>query len=147
MEEIDVDKYYTTTNFFDLPKEPDFYYEKNPRNNREYKRFYLYGIAGVVVEKNKNKSMITLSTKDGVVDVKLNRDTFAHYDRKLENEASWFTRGTKLFIAGYRRGETFVPRTYKDSIYESPIMRIDTKFSTGIRIESKRSNEEDYHIF
>lgn len=147
MEEIDVDKYYTTTNFFDLPKEPDFYYEKNPRNNREYKRFYLYGIAGVVVEKNKNKSMITLSTKDGVVDVKLNRDTFAHYDRKLENEASWFTRGTKLFIAGYRRGETFVPRTYKDSIYESAIMRIDTKFSTGIRIESKRSNEEDYHIF
>lgn len=146
LEEIDVDKFYTTTSFFELPKEPEFYYEKNQRTNREYKRFYLYGIAGVVVEKNKNKSMITLSTKEGVVDVKLNRDTFAHYDRKLENEASWFSRGTKLFIAGYRRGETFVPRTYKDSIFESPIMKISVN-PNGIKIESKRSVEEEYCIF
>ena len=90
--------------------------------------------------------MITLSTKEGVVDVKLNRDTFAHYDRKLENEASWFSRGTKLFIAGYRRGETFVPRTYKDSIFESPIMKISVN-PNGIKIASKRSVEEEYCIF
>lgn len=147
MEEINIDKFYTTTNFFDLPKEPKFYYEKNQRNNKEYKRFYLYGIAGVVVEKNKNKSMITISTIDGVVDIKLNRDTFAHFDRKLENDPSWFTRGTKLFISGYRRGETFVPRTYTNSIYESPIMKIETNSSNGIRIVSKRINEEDSCIF
>lgn len=128
LEEMGIERYYSLSSFSALPKEPVTYME-TVRNRygieKEYKRTKIYCIAGVVVEKNKAKSMITLSTTDGVVDVKLNKDTFANFDRKLPDEASWFTRGTKLMLVGYRRGETFVPRVYNNSMYESPIMKLE----------------------
>lgn len=145
LEEIELEAYYNINNFFKLPKEPQSYMEQNPRTLREYKRFYLSTIAGVVVEKNKNKSMITLSTEHGVVDVKLNRDTFAHYDRKTPEEASWFARGTKLMICGYRRGETFVPRVYNNTIHTSPIMKINVT-PEGISTQNARKFEDEEYM-
>ena len=142
LEEINIKQYYNLTNFFDLPKEPETYLEESKYGKRQYKRYKLCMIAGVVVDKNKTKSMITVSTIDGVVEVKLNRDSFAHYDRKTPEEASWFTRGTKILIAGYRRGEMFVPKIYNNSIYASPITKIELT-PQGIKIKNHRDFEED----
>jgi DNA polymerase-3 subunit alpha len=36
-------------------------------------------------------------------------------------EKSWFTRGNKLMIHGIRRENNFVPKIYKNGIYESAI--------------------------
>ena len=39
-------------------------------------------------------------------------------------EKSWFQRGTKLLVTGFRRGENFVPRQYKDSLYRHSVQLI-----------------------
>lgn len=148
LEEMGIEKYYSLSRFSALPKEPESYIEKvRTRYNtqKEYKRMKIYCIAGVVVEKNKAKSMITISTIDGVVDIKLSKETFAHYDRKTPEEASWFTRGTKLMLVGYRRGETFVPRVYNTSMYSSSIMKLELK-GEELKLIDKRNfeGEEDY---
>lgn len=142
LEELNINKYYTLSNFFDLPKDPVTYEEQNVYSGRVYRKNRLYMIAGVVIEKNKAKSMITVSTIEGVVEVKMNKEMFTHFDRKTPNEASWFNRGTKLLLAGFRRGEVFTPKVYKNSIFESPITKIEINAS-GTRIRTKREFEEE----
>ena len=142
LEELNINKYYTLSNFFDLPKDPVTYEEQNAYSGRVYRKNRLYMIAGVVIEKNKAKSMITVSTIEGVVEVKMNKEMFTHFDRKTPSEASWFTRGTKLLLAGFRRGEVFTPKVYKNSIFESPITKIEINAS-GTRIRTKRDFEEE----
>ena len=68
---------------------------------------------------------ITLLTTTGVITVKFTRDYFAMYNKQLSErqedgskkvvEKGWFTRGVKLLIAGYRRDDTLVAKTYKSN--------------------------------
>lgn len=151
LEEMNIEKYYSLSKFSSLPKEPETYMEK-VRNRygtyKEYKRIKLYCIAGVVVEKNKAKSMITISTTDGVVDVKLNKDSFAYFDKKANDETSWFTRGNKLMLVGYRRGETFIPKVYSNSMYSSSIMKLELN-GENLKLIERRSfeDENEYLIY
>lgn len=126
LEEIEIDKYYNINNFKELSHIPEYNFYTNPRTGKERKEVKTYTIAGVVVEKNKTKSTITLSTITGVVEVKLYRELFAKYDKKTEEE-SWFKRGTKLLITGFRRGEVFVPRLSRISIFNSSILKIEIR--------------------
>lgn len=126
---IQLDKEYNIQRFSELPKEPTIanvkYWKK--RKIEEYK---VSLIAGTVVEKNKNKAMITLFTTDReVVDVKLDKGKFSYYDRVTEISDSWLSRGNKLLILGFRRGEVFYPKVYKNSIYKHSIMKIDGMYS------------------
>lgn len=139
LDEIDISRFYDIDKFNELPREPKVYYDINPRTGRKFRKNKLSLIAGTVVEKNKTKSIVTLNTQYGVVEVKLNKATFIHFDRKTTDEASWFGRGNKLIIVGYRRGESFVPKIYADSIFKSNIMKIDL-LSTGV-IDIKRNRE------
>ena len=80
--------------------------------------FETENIAGTVVDKNKQKSLIYVLTKHGVVTVRVPKYKFELYDKKVvsvDNEGnkiikdtSWFDRGTTLLLIGYRRGEEFV---------------------------------------
>jgi DNA polymerase-3 subunit alpha len=99
----------------------------------EYHEYQLDLIAGTVVDKNKNKSMITIVSQNGdVVDIKLDKGKFSYYDRATEFNSSWLTRGNKLMVLGFRRGEVFYPKRYKQSIYPHSIMRIDdSKLAEG----------------
>jgi DNA polymerase-3 subunit alpha len=56
-----------------------------------------------------------------VVTVRYNKGAFINYDQKIVEvngkektvlDDSWFKRGTKLILTGFRRGEEFVLRTY-----------------------------------
>ncbi|GAA0092988.1 DNA polymerase III subunit alpha [Paraclostridium bifermentans] len=120
---MNIDNYYPIKNFHELPAEP-VVVSTSKWKGRDVKKFKTDLIAGTVIDKNKNKSIITLSTQFGVVDIKLDKGRFAFYDRTVENDKSWFTRGTKLIISGYRRGETFYPKTYRDTIYQHSIMKV-----------------------
>lgn len=61
-------------------------------------------------------------TLEGVVNVKLNKELFALYDRQIseikENgkkkiiERSWFKRGSIVMLQGYRRDDEFVCKKY-----------------------------------
>ena len=99
---------------------------------KEIPIFQLTRICGTVIDKNKTKNIVTLLTDDGVVNLKIYRAQFSKYDKQISVkdeitgkktivERSWFKRGNKLMIAGIRRGDNFVPKVYKNSIFEFPI--------------------------
>lgn len=79
-------------------------------------------IVGTCIGKDKSKSTIYLLTTDGVVNVKFRAEYFAMFNKQIsgldENgtkkvlEKSWFSRGSKLMITGYRREDDFVPKKY-----------------------------------
>ena len=141
LDEIDISKFYDIENFKELPEEPATYMFENEKSRRRYKRFKLSIIAGTVVDKDKTKNMVTLNTQFGVVQIKLYKESFTKYDRKTPEEPSWFTRGNKLVVVGYRRGETFVPRIYPESRFTSSIMKIQFNKQGNIEIASERLSD------
>lgn len=143
LDEMDLSQFYNIDKFNELPRTPETIMYTNPRNGREYKRNKLALIAGTVVDKNKTKSMITLNTQHGIVEVKLHRATFSHFDRKTPEEASWFTRGTKLIVVGFRREESFIPRIYPESAFTSNVMKIEQMPSGRIDIKTERVFEDN----
>lgn len=130
---------YGIVNYFELPEQPEVYdyYVRTVKQKingvevKEQKRFPKYKIvrlAGTVLDKDKNKHRITLLTKYGVVNVKYNSGQFLYYDKEISQqnedgsktklEKSWFTRGNKIMICGYRNDSQFRVYKYADSIYK-----------------------------
>lgn len=94
------------------------------RNGRNIPIFKTYRIMGTVVGKNNTKSTVNLLTTDsGVVTVKMNREHFAEFNRRISSpdekginrvrEKGWFQKGTLLVFNGFRRSGMFVAKTYK----------------------------------
>ena len=116
-------KMYGVSNFEDLP-------EEGYRNSAR--------IQGTVIAKNDMKSSVAILTPEcGVVDVKFNRDAYAIYNRRISEvnadgtktciEEGWFSKGTLLFVDGYRRNNMFVARTPKGGKMLYKIVGIDGK--------------------
>ena len=114
-------KKYGIVDFFNLPYQPkviNFFRKKFPI-------YSLSKIAGTVIARDNNKSTISLLTTTGVVDVKFTKEYYAMFNKQISEvqpngnkkviEKSWFTKGTKLLITGYRREDTFVSKTYKNT--------------------------------
>jgi len=112
------------------PKEIGF----NLYKGLKYPKFELKRIVGTVLDRDKNKHVVALLTPDGVVNVKFYSGQFAFYDRQISRinedgtkttlEDGWFKRGEKLLITGFRRGDQFKPKVYKDSVYQHSVYRI-----------------------
>ena len=95
--------------------------------------FETENIAGTVVDKNKQKSLIYLLTKYGVVTVRVPKYKFEIYNKKVIDidkdgnktilDSSWFDRGTSLLCTGYRRGEEFV--LYKPNKNTKELFKIE----------------------
>ena len=89
--------------------------------------FKLHYIVGTVIDKNKLKNTVTLLTPDGVVTVKVYKNQYSQFDKQLSErgedgkkrilERSWFSKGNLLLVQGLRRGDSFIPKKRKDSIY------------------------------
>lgn len=120
---------------------------------QEKSRFVLSRICGTVLDKNKNKNTVELLTPTGVVTLKFYKGAFNFYDRQLSKdnddgtktviEKSWFSRGNKLLITGYRRDSQFIPRKYSDSIYKHSVQLIKGIDEDGsLRIVSDRADAE-----
>ena len=117
-------KKYGIVDFDSLSEESeiDYFFKRNGRDIPIYK---TYKIIGTVIAKNDNKSSIDLLTTSGVVTVKFTKEYFAMFNRQISEvqedgtkkikEKGWFTRGTKLMVTGYRREDTFVGKTYKNT--------------------------------
>lgn len=150
-------EYHNISNFDDLPNQPviaNSYFYKG----KEQYRFELNRICGTVLDRDKNKHIVTLLTLDGVVNVKFYKGQFGFYDRQISQinkdgsktvlEKSWFSRGTKLLITGFRREEQFVAKTYKNSIYKHSVQLIKGIDEEGVlSLQSDRidvENEEDF---
>ena len=89
--------------------------------------YKIHRIAGTVIDKNKDKGIVTLLTPSGVVTVKIWKNQFTVWDKQISErgtdgkkhvkEKSWFTRGNKLIITGIKRDDAFIPKKYKNTSY------------------------------
>ncbi|RXZ77928.1 DNA polymerase III subunit alpha [Paenibacillaceae bacterium] len=105
-------------------------------------KFKIDAIVGTVLDKDKNKHTVSLLTPDGVVNIKYYDGQFAHYNKQISSvatdgkkttvEKSWFTRGNKLFICGYRRGSQFKPHRYKDTKFPHTTLLIEEISELGV---------------
>ena len=60
-------------------------------------------------------------------------------------EKGWFTRGVKLLVAGFRRDDTFVAKTYKNNGFHQLYKIIDiTKNGELELIHDRKNMEGDY---
>ena len=118
---------YLYDDFFTLPEAPEIDYTFTGRDGNEIRVYKLRKIIGTVIDKNKMKNTVTLLTPTGVVNVKVYKNQFAMFDKRLSQkgadgrkhvlENSWFSRGTLLMIQGIRRENDFIPKKRKDSFY------------------------------
>lgn len=98
-----------------------------------FPKYEIRHIIGTVLDSDKMKHLVTLSTPEGITMVKVYRSQYAKYDKvvshiedgvKVIDEQSFFKKGTFLLVSGIKRGEYFVPKVYKHMAMD-PIMRID----------------------
>lgn len=148
---------YNLNHWNDIPTEPVVVSTQERKNKKTgevttYEKYQLYRICGTVLAKNKTKHSITLLTPDDVVTVKYYDGAFAHYDKQISRltqtkketlEKSWFSRGTLLLLTGIRRGDTFFPKTYRDSIYQHSTCRICAVNGSMLDIQNERVNVDD----
>lgn len=138
---IEYDKY-GLSKFSSLPEEP-----VEVESRGKFKTYKLTRICGTVVAKDDTRSTFTLLTIDsGSVDVKLPREIYAHYNRKIVLEDSgskiteegWFTRGTLLMACGYRQGNMFRLKRYNSTpsllLYKMAIADGGRIICTGSRL-------------
>lgn len=128
-----------------LSEEPEIERSFVTKDGSEIKLFKINRIAGTVIDKDKNKSTITLLTPTGVITIKVWKNQFAAWDKQISErdrdgvkhiiEKSWFQRGTKLIVTGIRRGDNFIPKKYKNTKW--PLFeRIDEIDENGFIIKS-----------
>lgn len=115
---------YGIQNFFNLPAQPivDYTYQLKDKTIEIYQ---LTKICGTCIAKNKNKSIISLLTPNGVVEVKFNKEHFSMFDKQISQrqadgkkkimERSFFQRGSMLMITGIRRDDMFICKKYKNT--------------------------------
>jgi len=124
-------------NFHDIPEEPEIEWQ----HENGAKKFRLYTIAGTAIGRDKMKKIAGILTPDGFLKCKVYRSTFNKFDRQIkldgETEKSWFSKGTRLLLTGYRDGDNFRLKTYK-STSRQMIYKID---SPGLLI-NKRLGED-----
>lgn len=146
LEKVNKSKY-GLTGYQDIPEEPVVIGKIQKKNKagaviREWDKYRLYKIAGTVLDRDANKHYITLLTTEGVVTVKFYDGAFVHYDKQISKkidgsdkktvlEKSWFSRGNKLLITGVRRGNTFYPKRYSDSIAQHTLCFIEEVYENG----------------
>lgn len=124
---IDRDKY-SIDNYFELPDNPIVSHSYTDRKGINREQYELCRLVGTVLDKDKKKHTVTLLTPEGVVNVQFYGGAFSHYNKQISQpvgggkkevlEKSWFTRGNKLLLTGFKRGNKFIPRKYRDSVYQ-----------------------------
>lgn len=153
LENVNKEKYLIST-YEDLPKIP-VVTERYMYRGQERPRFKLCRICGTVLDKNKNKHTVTLLTPTGVTTIKLYKGQFGFYDKQISHtfegdtkktvlEKSWFSRGNKLLVTGYRRDDQFIPKKYTDSAYRHTlqlIKNIDEKGNLVLQTDRVDVNE------
>ena len=105
------------------------------------------------IYKNKIRNTVTLLTPGGVVNVKIYKNQFAIYDKQISMkdkegvkhviEPSWFKRGNLLMIQGIRRGEDFIPKKRRNSVFPiiSKIVQVHEDGTLEFQFERMEVNE------
>lgn len=148
---------YGVVNYNDLPGTPEIYQYTTKKIRGEIKhipKFQIVRLAGTVLDSDNNKHLVTLLTNHGVVTCKYNRGHYSYYNKRISEqtgdkkkviEESWFKRGTKLIVCGYRRDDQFVVTKYAETVYSHTTNKIREVYSDGTilaQTERKEMGEE-----
>lgn len=131
---------YGFSDFFKLPEDPEvarsFF-----KGGKEIKLFKLAKICGTCIAKDKAKGVVTLLTPTGVVNVKMNREYFAMFDKQISEvgpdgtkhviEKSWFNKGSMVVFQGIRSGDMFMPKKYTNSGMSHQLYKITEVLDNG----------------
>lgn len=120
LEGVNFEKY-GIDDFFNIPSfETDTFFK---RGNVRIPLYKIRKICGTCVAKDKTKSIVTLATTTGIVNVKFSKELFTMFDKQISEvspidgkkkvkEKSWFKRGSMIMVQGYRRDDEFVCKKY-----------------------------------
>ena len=113
--------FYGFKDFFSMPEESEVEYSFM-RGGKQINIFKLYKICGTCIAKNKTKSIVTLLTPTGVVNVKFRKEYFSLFDKQISErnpdgtktikEKSWFNKGNMIVVMGIRNGDDFISKKY-----------------------------------
>ena len=145
---VDAD-YYGFEDYFNLPTTPEV--ENTIRiKNKIIPIFHLSRIAGTVLDRDKNKKIVSLLTQTGVVTVKIYGDVFTHYDRQISEkgadgkkhviEKSTFKRGNKIIVTGIRQEDGFLAKKYSRTPFH--LVELITKINDDGTIETRGERAE-----
>ena len=146
-------KAYNLSNYKELPEEPQFV-ERSFRG-RTWRQYELSAICGIVLSRTDAHHVVTILTPENeVVNVKFNQGTFAWYKQQFSEvddkgkktvlDKSWFNRGTMIIVSGYRRGDEFVAKKYKNSIYQHQVALIESiDENNNLTIRSERYGRDE----
>lgn len=112
------------TRITDLPDSPEILYKQKISKDKEIPVYKISTIMGTVLDKTSYKHTITLLTLDGVITVKCVNEQFGKYDKTISRiseetgkketvENSWFKKGNKIIINGWKNGDMFMARGRK----------------------------------
>ena len=143
--------FYGLSNFTELPENPVVNYEfRSKETGQKIPLFKICRIAGTVLDKDKNKKIVSLLTNDSVVTVKIFGDAFTHYDRQISEkgadgvkhvvEKSWLARGNKVIITGIRRDSDFIAKKYKNTPHH--LVELITSIDDSGYIKTKLERDE-----
>lgn len=134
------------SNFFELNEQPEIDRIIEIKG-KKIPLFKIHRICGTVLDRDKGKKMVTVLTREGVVNVRVFGEVFSYYDKQISErgadgkkhviEKSTFSRGNKIIITGIRRENEFVAKTYRNTHYHS-IERITDIKSDGTVISCPR---------
>lgn len=124
LSKLNKDKY-GIVDFEDLKdKEIESYFTPKGKKN-QVPLYKISTIIGTVIGKNPNRSIVTLNTVKGVVDVKFTKEFFSMFNKRISKqtstgqkeyiENSWFERGNIIMVSGYRDQDMFRCKTYKNT--------------------------------
>jgi DNA polymerase-3 subunit alpha len=124
------------------------------RNGREIPLYKISTIVGTVIAKNDTKATINLLTPTGVVPVKFGKEYYSMFKKRISRlnpetnkkqivEEGWFKKGTLLMINGYRRDDTFVSKTYKNTNAHQLYKIVNVKGRDIILTHEREKGEED----
>lgn len=143
---------YGFVDFYKLPQEP-IVERTLTKGAKQINIFKLNKICGTCIAKNKTKSIVTLLTTSGVVNVKFRKEYFSLFDKQISEkqedgtkkvrEKSWFNRGNMIIVMGIRSGDDFISKKYASSNGHQ-LYKIDKINEDGsLEIRSDRYQGED----
>lgn len=138
---------YGIDDFADLPynAEVDYWFTIK---GKDIPIFKLTKIVGTVISKQKTNGTIALLTTNEVITVRFRKSYFAMFDKQMSErrgdgtkkitEKSWFSKGNKLMITGYRREDQFVPKTYPKTASHTLYLIEDVDEHGNMELRSER---------
>ena len=137
------------SNFFELNEQPEIDRIIEIKG-KKIPLFKIHRICGTVLDRDKGKKMVTVLTREGVVNVRIFGEVFSYYDKQISErgadgkkhviEKSIFSRGNKIIITGIRRENEFVMKKYKNTPYHG--IELITKINEDGTVESQGRIEQ-----